>query len=86
MAKNVLDVVGEYEWVDRGKVWRKVTFLVEVEGDGDGELKVVVDPREQEGFVWATEEEVVVGRCGGVVLRWTSEEQKEVVLKAFGLV
>lgn len=86
VVRRILDVVGEYQWLDRGDVWRKVAFLVEVEGGEGNEVpKIVVDPKEQEGFVWATEEEVVEGKCGVDVLKWTSDEQKEVVLKAFKL-
>jgi 8-oxo-dGTP pyrophosphatase MutT (NUDIX family) len=87
VAQKVIDVVGEYAWLDRGEVWKKITFLVDV-GDGDGGgggLRVEIDSREQAGFVWATREDVCRDWCGDVGLRWTSEEQKGMVLDAFSL-
>ncbi|KAH7176246.1 hypothetical protein EDB81DRAFT_850199 [Dactylonectria macrodidyma] len=70
----------------RGK-WRKVSFIVEVEGGGGEEKlpEVVLDPEEHQAFVWATEDEVRVGRAGGVEFRWISEEQRADVLRAFEL-
>jgi len=88
VASKVMDVVGNYEWLDHGEMWRKVTFLMDVEhGDqGNGLPRVTIDPKEQASFIWATEEDVIADKCGGVSLRWTSEEQKQTVLKAFKLV
>ncbi|KAK2062940.1 hypothetical protein LY76DRAFT_504671 [Colletotrichum caudatum] len=63
--------------------WRKYTYLVEVEGPAVGDVVVVVDPEEHEAFAWATEEEARAGRCGDVVLEWTSEAQRLDVLRAF---
>lgn len=89
VATKVVDVVGKYEWLDRGEVWKKVTFLMDVECDdqgGDDELpRVKIDPKEQASFIWATEEEVVENECGGVSLSWTSDDQKQTVLNAFKL-
>lgn len=66
----------------RGLVVEKVNFLVEVEGNGDGEssagsgeggehgwMNVRLDPKEHQRYVWAGEEEVREGRmeAGGVV-------------------
>ncbi|CCF40410.1 hypothetical protein CH063_10995, partial [Colletotrichum higginsianum] len=59
------------------------TYLVEVETEAGGRADVVVDPEEHEAFVWATEDEARAGRCGDVVLDWTSENQRLDVLKAF---
>lgn len=88
-AAGVRDVVGMYEWLDCGEVWKKVTFLMDVEsgrGGGEGKLPVVkLDPNEQAGYVWATEEDVVANKCGDIELRWTSDEQKTTVLDAFKL-
>ncbi|KAH9896339.1 hypothetical protein F4778DRAFT_263513 [Xylariomycetidae sp. FL2044] len=84
-----------------GSVWRKMTFLIRVEGDeeagglgkegngnGDGDSEIVVrlDPNEHEDYVWADEEEVRRDRVGDKVLDWTSPEQKKTVLDAFALV
>ncbi|KAK1971928.1 hypothetical protein LY78DRAFT_734156 [Colletotrichum sublineola] len=63
--------------------WRKYTYLVEIEAPADGAaVEVVIDPEEHDAFVWATEDEVRAGRCGHVVLEWTSETQKLDVLRA----
>ncbi|KAL0937801.1 nudix domain protein [Colletotrichum truncatum] len=63
--------------------WRKFTYLVEVEANGeDGEPKVLIDPEEHDAFVWATEEEVRADRAGDVKFKWTSEHQKRDLLKA----
>ncbi|TKW50194.1 hypothetical protein CTA1_6566 [Colletotrichum tanaceti] len=67
----------------RRDAWRKYTYLVEVEVEAEAEVVVVVDPEEHEAFVWATEDEARAGRCGDVVLDWTSENQRLDVLKAF---
>ncbi|OBR08865.1 NUDIX domain-containing protein [Colletotrichum higginsianum IMI 349063] len=67
----------------RRDAWRKYTYLVEVETEAGGRADVVVDPEEHEAFVWATEDEARAGRCGDVVLDWTSENQRLDVLKAF---
>ncbi|WQF83318.1 Putative NUDIX hydrolase domain-containing protein [Colletotrichum destructivum] len=67
----------------RRDAWRKYTYLVEVETEAGGGTDVVVDPEEHEAFVWATEDEARAGRCGDVVLDWTSENQRLDVLKAF---
>lgn len=67
-----------------GRLVRKVNFLVECESEGeDGALEVRLDPREHQRYVWATEEDVRVGRVGDVVLRFTTREQEDVVLEGF---
>jgi 8-oxo-dGTP pyrophosphatase MutT (NUDIX family) len=89
-AAAVLDLVDEnHLWSDDGLIWRKMTFLVEVEGPrrgGDGEPVVTLDPDEHEDFVWATEEEVAAGRSGDRVFTWISEVQRATILKAFGMI
>lgn len=84
-----MDVVGKYEWLDHGEVWKKITFLMDVEfddqGDGEGQPRVNIDSKEQESFVWASEEDVIANKCGGIYLSWTSDEQKQMVLDAFKL-
>lgn len=88
IATKVTGVVGEYEWLDHGEVWRKIAFLMDVEHEdrGDGLMpRVEIDPEEQAGFVWAMREDVEAGKCGHVSLGWTSEEQKQTVLEAFKL-
>lgn len=86
-ATQVVDVVGEYEWLDRGEPWKKITFLMVVERSDqiDGQPQVILDPKEQASFAWATEEEVIANECGTVSLNWTSDEQRQMVLDAFRL-
>lgn len=91
VASRVVDVVGKYEWLDRGEVWRKVVFLMEVDvkhedggdGNGDGMPRVNIELKEQAGFVWASREDVLKNECDGVALEWTSEEQRQIVLDGF---
>jgi len=87
VANNVVDVVGKYEWLDHGEVWKKITFLMDVEHDdqGNGLPRVSIDPKEQKSFIWATEEDVIANQCDGIFLSWTSDEQKQTVLGAFEL-
>ena len=87
VANKVMDMVGEYEWLDHGEVWRKITFLMDVMYDNQGNRlpQVNIDPKEQASFIWATEEEVIANKCGGTSLSWTSDEQKQTVLDAFKL-
>jgi len=64
-----------------GKVVGKFSFVVEVE-DGKGEVKL--DPKEHEKHVWATEEEAKIGKVGEEIeVRFTTREQREVVLEGF---
>lgn len=89
VSSKVVDVVGKYEWLDHGEVWRKVVFLMDVhveyddDGNSNGMPRVNIEAREQAGFVWASQEEVMANECGGVALRWTSEEQRQIVLEGF---
>ena len=87
VAEKVIDVVGEYDWLDQGEKWKKVTFLMDIENDGqgNGQPQVMIDPKEQAGFIWATKEEVVANLCGETPLSWTSDEQRQTVLRSFEL-
>ncbi|TQN64477.1 hypothetical protein CSHISOI_10943 [Colletotrichum shisoi] len=90
VAESV-DVVVDVVAGGRRDAWRKYTYLVEIETEAETEAggradvvaDVVVDPEEHEAFVWATEDEARAGRCGDVVLDWTSENQRLEVLRAF---
>jgi 8-oxo-dGTP pyrophosphatase MutT (NUDIX family) len=44
---------------------------------------VKLDPDEHEDFVWATEEDVRLGRCGDRIFTWINDVQRQTVLKAF---
>ncbi|KAL8391840.1 hypothetical protein RB595_002155 [Gaeumannomyces hyphopodioides] len=66
----------------RGVVVAKFNFVVDVEDDG----AVVLDPREHQDFVWATEEECVRGARGEMQLPITTREQREVILNAWRIV
>ena len=85
IATEVLRQVGEStEWVEKGTVWCKFTFEVEVEGE-----EVILDEEEHQAFHWVTEEEC---RRGEVVrdgkrtgIKWTNESQVAVILEGFRL-
>ena len=74
-----------------GNVVCKYHFLADVEtGDGidkdqHGWIKVKLDPKEHQSYVWATSEEVDVGQAGEVPLNFTTTKQKEVIQQAFTL-
>jgi NADH pyrophosphatase NudC (nudix superfamily) len=85
VAKKITNLVGKYEWLDRGEIWKKVTFLVDVEHEGNEQPEVKIDPKEQATFLWATEDEVISNKCGDVFLKWTSDDQRRTVLDAFKL-
>ena len=88
VAVGIVDVVEDVRaWIDKGKVWRKMTFLVDV-GNGDRDARsglpaVKLDPDEHEDFAWVSEQEVVEDRCGDKDLAWASEGQKATILDAF---
>jgi len=87
VASKVVDVAGKYEWLDHGEVWKKITFLMDVEhtDKSNGQPQVNIEPKEQAGFIWATEEDVIADKCGDISLSWTSDKQKQTVLDAFRL-
>jgi 8-oxo-dGTP pyrophosphatase MutT (NUDIX family) len=85
VADKVMDLIGEYEWLDHGETWRKITFVMGVEKGGEGLPQVTLDPNEQNAFIWATEEDVMANKCGDVDLSFTSEMQKQTILTAFKL-
>ncbi|KAE8452065.1 hypothetical protein EG329_002231 [Mollisiaceae sp. DMI_Dod_QoI] len=85
VATEVLRQVGEAsEWVEEGKVWRKFSFEVEVEG-----MEVRLDEEEHQAFLWVTEEEckvgVVVREGKQREIKWTNESQLAVILEGFRL-
>jgi 8-oxo-dGTP pyrophosphatase MutT (NUDIX family) len=64
-----------------GKLIAKFHFLVEVADDQLGEVRC--DPAEHSQWVWAEEGEVEKGEVRGMELRFTTREQREVVLEGF---
>ncbi|CAJ2499845.1 Uu.00g026980.m01.CDS01 [Anthostomella pinea] len=90
VARNVVDVVRAYQWIDAGEVWEKVTFLVEVErgssNEGEEEPTVTLELFEHADFAWVSKVDAVADRCGDIPLVWTSAEQKKAVLEAFEVV
>lgn len=82
---EMIDVVDDkHLWSDDGLVWRKLTFLVEVERNGSQLLPdVVLDPNEHEDFVWATEEDVLANCFGDIKFRWISDDQRQTILQGF---
>ncbi|KAI0163446.1 NUDIX hydrolase domain-like protein [Pestalotiopsis sp. NC0098] len=66
-----------------GLIWRKMTFLVDVDRTGAQEPDVKLDPEEHQAFLWATEEDLLANRHGDITLTWMSEDQRQTILKAF---
>ena len=82
-----MDVVEDVQaWIDKGSVWRKMTFLVDVRHDviGNGGVPAVeLDADEHEDFAWISEQEVLEDRYGDKSLTWASTGQKATILDAF---
>ncbi|KAF2662665.1 hypothetical protein K491DRAFT_686542 [Lophiostoma macrostomum CBS 122681] len=81
---RVIRKIGEFGWEEyhtirkRQEVWRKLIFEVEVK-----ELNVVLDPEEHQHYVFATEEDVLQDKAGGIQLTWISPPNKAMNLEAF---
>ncbi|KAL8415243.1 hypothetical protein RB594_006183 [Gaeumannomyces avenae] len=67
----------------KGRVVAKFNFVVDIEDD---DAAVVLDPREHQAYVWATEEECVRGAREKMQLPITTREQREVILNAWRVV
>ena len=65
------------------KIVAKFNFLVAVELESSEGQGVRLDPEEHQAFLWADEEEVKAGRVGEFEVRFTTKEQREVILRAF---
>ncbi|KAH6640186.1 NUDIX hydrolase domain-like protein [Chaetomium tenue] len=81
--------VGEFDG-GGGERWRKVTFLVGVEGlrlegglEGDGFPVVRLSEEEHVGAVWAAEGEVRAGRVGEREIQFAYDAQRETTLEVF---
>ena len=81
VVAHVVDVADTLEFDGQeGERWRKVTFLVVLDG---GEVPAVrLSAEEHEDAVWATDEEVVAGKCEGREIEFAYEGQKQTVLDA----
>ncbi|KAK5558091.1 hypothetical protein LTR46_004270 [Exophiala xenobiotica] len=66
-----------------GKLVCKFHFLVEAKRGTNGALNVMLDPREHQNYVWATEEEVKARRVGNTGLQFTGPEQETAILDGF---
>ncbi|KAK5046723.1 hypothetical protein LTR84_007484 [Exophiala bonariae] len=67
-----------------GNLVCRFSFLVDVlKKTPEAALEVTLDPNEHQAFVWATEEEVRVGRVGDVELVFTNQATREGVMEAF---
>lgn len=72
-----------------GKIVCKLNFMVEVENgenvdkDDKGSIKVKLDPKEHQNYLWATEEQCKDEKVGDVEVKFTTAEQKLVILDAF---
>ncbi|KAM7187762.1 hypothetical protein V8F20_010819 [Naviculisporaceae sp. PSN 640] len=86
-TKHVLALVDDKtEFEGRDGVWRKITCLVEVEDGGNGIMpEVRLEALEHQDFVWATEEEVSLGRVGIKNIKFAYEVQRQTIKVAFGL-
>lgn len=60
-------------------------FVFEVEIAEGNEEKVVLDPKEHQAFVWATEEEVRAEKVGELALPFTKKPAKDAILEGFRL-
>ena len=84
LTKLVREVEKGVEWGDGMKRWLKLSFEIEVaemEGVGEGEeegVGVCLNPEEHQGYVWATEEDIRVGKYDIV-----TPEQQALMLEAF---
>ncbi|KAF2437814.1 hypothetical protein P171DRAFT_372623 [Karstenula rhodostoma CBS 690.94] len=58
--------------------WMKLIFEVEVK-----QLDIVLDPKEHDAYLFATEEQIVKETVGDVVLKYISPDNKRVKLDAF---
>ena len=101
VAKSIDAVVrpeGRLFTISQGRRVCKFEFVVAVEREGEGEggggdgmvgWNVKLDPNEHQAYVWATEEECrnekVRDGDGEVEIRFTTEEQKEIICEAFQL-
>jgi 8-oxo-dGTP pyrophosphatase MutT (NUDIX family) len=63
---------------DKGTLWRKITFLMEL--DAKEFLEVQLDPEEHVDAVLAAEEDVLAGKAQGRVLEFAYDEHKQTVL------
>ncbi|KAJ4400239.1 hypothetical protein N0V82_010903, partial [Gnomoniopsis sp. IMI 355080] len=80
VARAVTRRVGMERTFEEGR-WRQGVFEVRVV---KGEEGVRLDPEEHVAWLWVTEEDVRMGRCGGVVLEYADEEEwRDLLLKAF---
>jgi len=84
-AENIGPEVGEGQvFLTRsGKLVCKFHFLVEAKRGTNGALNVMLDPREHQNYVWATEEEVKARRVGNMELQFTGLQQENAILHGF---
>ncbi|KAH8653708.1 NUDIX hydrolase domain-like protein [Xylariales sp. PMI_506] len=62
----------------------RASFLVEVEAEAGGlEGMVKLDPNEHTAYVWVTEAEARAKKIGDLELVYTSQDQEDVIFKAF---
>ncbi|EAQ85472.1 hypothetical protein CHGG_09486 [Chaetomium globosum CBS 148.51] len=79
--------MGEFDGGGRER-WRKVTFLVGVEGlklegSQDGFPVARLSEEEHVGAFWAAEEEVLAGRVGEREIQFAYDAQRETILEVF---
>ncbi|KAE8344594.1 hypothetical protein BDV24DRAFT_160334 [Aspergillus arachidicola] len=89
-APEVIDMIGEFEWVEcesarresEERVWKIFMFLMKV-GDDTTKLEIKLDPKEHRAYLWATEAQVRESLCGTTKLEWMSINQRQAILSAF---
>ncbi|KAI1811282.1 NUDIX hydrolase domain-like protein [Poronia punctata] len=79
-AHSIKGLVGPgYHFLSpRGSPYCKFSFIVEVE-----DYNVKLDPNEHQAFLWVTEEEAAIKKCGDVEFSYTTRNQEASMREAF---
>ena len=80
---RIVRKVGEFGWEERHGKWIKLVFEVEVKDPKA--MKVVLEPKEHQSYLFATGEEVANDKAGDVTLSWITAPHKAMNLDAFKL-
>lgn len=87
----VLDMVGEFEWLEKRpeidshgetRNWKIFMFMMAIK-DSNEKLEVILDQQEHQRYLWATETDIREGSCDGTRLEWISSNQIRAILAAF---
>ncbi|RAK88286.1 hypothetical protein BO79DRAFT_245636 [Aspergillus costaricaensis CBS 115574] len=93
VASTVVAMVSEIGWTasDSGGsdgrewgVWKVFCFLVMIDGaNEESNLRINLNPREHQAYLWVTETDVRRGFHGNTSLNWISSNQPRAILAAF---